>query len=566
VSGQVVAIDGLGVRYPGADEDALSGVSLVIGEGEVVGLVGHAGSGRSTLLRCLDGIVPALVRATVTGRVVVAGRDPTTTPPSAMAGRVAIVLDDPESRISQFSVEEEVAFGLECLGTPLAEMRRGVPAALAAVGLADMAARPPLTLSGGEQQRLAVACAIAVEPALLLLDDPTAHLDPASARAVLGLAVAHARHAGAAVVVATEDVDLLAEVADRVVALDGGRVVADGRPGAVFAEGARTGRWPVPAVAAAWAHARPRDSSLPVTVEQALARTGADRLVRGGSVGAAVERGVAEAPSHPALEVRGVSFRYPDAGRDAVADVSLEIAAGEVVALVGESGSGKSTLARLAAGLLRPRAGTVIAGGADLTTIPRRDIASRVGLVFQNPNHQLLTSTVGEELALGPRNLGVPTPEVERRVDDLARALDLSARLPEHPFRLDMGERKRLTIGAVLAMATPVLVLDEPTSGIDAASRAAVATRIRAAAAAGVAVLLITHDLAFAGQVADRLVVIRDGRVVASGATTAILGDPPGLAAAGLEAPPLDRLRAALDGRAGVPDRDRRTDRDGATA
>jgi energy-coupling factor transport system ATP-binding protein len=167
-------------------------------------------------------------------------------------------------------------------------------------------------------------------------------------------------------------------------------------------------------------------------------------------------------------------------------------------------------------------------------------------VVFQNPNHQLLASTVAEELALGPRHQGLPATEIERRVKDVAESLGLTPVLGVHPYRLGMAERKRVTIGAVLAMATPVLILDEPTSGHDQANREAVAARLRVTAALGSAVLVITHDLAFAEQVAHRLVVLRDGRVVASGATPEMLGDTEGLARAGLESPPLHRLRAAL--------------------
>ncbi len=548
MSGPVVAADDLGIRYPDADADALSGVTLAVRPGEVVGVVGHAGSGRSTFLGSLNGIVPSLRRATMTGRLTVAGMDPSLTPVSAMAGRVAIVLDDPESWMSQFSVEEEVAFGLECLGTPAAEMRRRVPAVLERIGLTAFARRAPLTLSGGEQQRLAIACASAVDPVLLLLDDPTAHLDPVNARVVMGLAVEHARHAGAAVIVASDDVDLLAEVADRVIALEGGRLVADGPARDVFAEGARTGRWPVPAVTSAFARIEPGATSLPVTVDEAARAAATMEVALADVLPAPEHENGGEASPRPAaaLQLRGVSYRYPGANRDAVDAVSLEVSPGEIVALAGESGSGKSTLARLAAGLLPPSAGSVLASGQPLAAIARRDVASRVGLVFQNPNHQLLASTVAEELALGPRNQGLPATEIDRRVKDVAESLGLTPVLGVHPYRLGMAERKRVTIGAVLAMATPVLILDEPTSGHDQANRDAVAARLRMTAALGSAVLVITHDLAFAEQVAHRLVVLRDGRVVASGATPAVLEDTEGLARAGLESPPLHRLRAAL--------------------
>jgi len=261
------------------------------------------------------------------------------------------------------------------------------------------------------------------------------------------------------------------------------------------------------------------------------------------------------------VELRGVSYTYPGAPRPAVAAVSASVDAGEVLAVVGESGSGKSTLARLIAGLLRPDAGSVRLGGTDLRGLRPRDIAGRAGIVFQHPNHQLLTSSVRDELALGPRNLGLDADAVAARVAGTARAFRLAGVLDEHPYRLALPVRRRVAVAAIVAMRPPVLVLDEPTAGLDAAEIADLVAWIRvasggtgpdadpsasAAAPMPVSVIVVTHDLRFAGSIADRLLVLRGGSVAAHGSASALLADVDALAAAGLEPPPLVRLAEAL--------------------
>ena len=272
--GPIVAIRGLSVtwtdgRGAGATT-ALHDVSLTIDAGEVVGIVGETGSGRSTLLRCLIGIVPQLVPAVVEGDIAIAGRDPRVTPVAEIARDVAIVLDDPEAQVSQATVAEEIALGLESLAVPVAEMRARVRRMLEQVGLAGFGDRHPLTLSGGEQQRLAVACAVAVRPRLLLLDEPTGNLDPRAGRRLLGLVRDLATEQGIAVVIVEHDVELLAEHADRIVVLDAGRVRLDATPAAAFTALARSDPMAsVPQVTAFAARLDPAASLLPVTTEGA---------------------------------------------------------------------------------------------------------------------------------------------------------------------------------------------------------------------------------------------------------------------------------------------------------
>ncbi len=249
-----------------------------------------------------------------------------------------------------------------------------------------------------------------------------------------------------------------------------------------------------------------------------------------------------EAPVH----LDGAGYAYPGAIGRAVDGVTLEVAAGEVVAVAGESGSGKSTLARLIAGLVPPDRGSVRIAGIDTRHAGRRDLAGRVALVFQHPNHQLLASTVREELELGPRNLALDEAQITQRVADAAARFGLVDDLDLHPFRLAQSSRRRLAIAALLALRAPVVVLDEPTAGLDEAERGALATVVREEAARGAAVIVVTHDLRFAGAVAGRLLVLRGGRVAAEGPAQQLVADVARLSSAGLEAPPLVRLAIAL--------------------
>jgi energy-coupling factor transporter ATP-binding protein EcfA2 len=246
------------------------------------------------------------------------------------------------------------------------------------------------------------------------------------------------------------------------------------------------------------------------------------------------------------IRLEGVGYTYPGAPSPAVDGVTLTARAGEVVAVAGESGSGKSTLARLIAGLVPPDAGSARVDGIDTRHARRRDLAGRVALVFQHPNHQLLAATVREELALGPRNMGVDADEVARRTAAAADRFGLTDVLDDHPHRLGLPARRRLAIAAVLALRAPLVVLDEPTAGLDEAERDALAAVVREEAARGAAVIVVSHDLRFVGLVAERLLVLRGGRVAAEGPADGLLADADRLAAAGLEPPALVRLVNAL--------------------
>jgi energy-coupling factor transporter ATP-binding protein EcfA2 len=519
---------------------ALRGVDLSVREGEFVVLAGRNGSGKSTLLRVLKGLVPAQA-----GRVRVGGGDPWRD--ETARRRTALVLQRADDQIVQARVDDDVAFGPENRGVPPEEIRRRVARALRAVALEARAAWPPWRLSAGQRQRVAVAGALALDAPCLLLDEPTAFLDP-EAQAGLWRVLRRAWAVGRTVVVATHALDRVRPT-DRVVVLDGGRVVADGPAASVLGDPDRLAAWGVRPPAAVRAGAPLAEAGFlgpPVPVGPlALARwVAATWPVAAGARGTVtVPRGSA-APTETALRLVEVSATYARGeGRRSVPaldGVTLTVPPGRVVALLGRSGSGKSTLLSVAAGLLAPTRGRVV-----------RDGRARALLVPQLPEEQFFARTVEEEIAFAPEQQALRPEAVRRRV---AWAMSVVGVPPawarRSPFALSGGERRAVAIASFVAAAPEYLLLDEPAAGLDGPARARLGAALRELAAAGTGVLFASHDLEDAAW-ADWVTVLDGGRLVAWGVPAEVLGA--GRAPGGLGIAPAQRLRGLL-GRLGRPD------------
>ncbi|WP_456789068.1 ABC transporter ATP-binding protein [Cellulomonas sp. P5_C5] len=492
----MIEVRGLGVTFPGAASPVLRSVDLDVRAGEQVLVLAGSGAGKSTLLRVLAGIVPQVVDAEVTGVVRVAGLDATTTPTADLAARVGTLTQDPADQLCLPTVLDEVAFALENRGVAPARIGPAVHRTLASVGAAHLAGRRTAELSGGEGQRIALAAALVADPSVLLLDEPTALLDPAAARGVAGAV----RAAGGArtTLMVEHRLDELGQLPGRVLVLGpDGRVRADGPTDQVLRDDARAlaalGTW------------------LPLSAELAAAGVGSlDRLTVGPTP--------ASVPGARVLGARGLRVRR---GRRTVLDgVDLDVHAGRVTAVVGLNGSGKSSLLLALAGLL-PSDGTVTGGS--------------VGLVFQHPEHQLLARSVRDELAWGPRRARLP--DVDDRVSAALDAYRLTGLADRDPFRLSGGQQRRLSLGAMAVCGHDVLLADEPTFGQDRHTSAACADALRRLADEGRGVVLVTHDLRLVGEVADDVLLLRDGHTLAHGPVDAVLADDALLARAGLPLP-----------------------------
>jgi energy-coupling factor transport system ATP-binding protein len=499
MSAAVLELRDVSYTYPGAPRPALTGVSVQVEPGELVVVAGRSGSGKSTMLRVASGLVPHFHGGSFGGRAVVAGLDTRSSRPGELAAAVGTLFQDPETQVVMGTVRAELAFGLENRGEEPAAIARGVEEAALSLGVAQLLDRATAELSGGELQRVALGAALAGRPALVVLDEPTSQLDPVAGDELIGSLRRLNEDRDMAIVLAEHRLERCLGLADRVIALDRGRVVCDtspqeflgwatkaapelATPGARLLSG--VGLRPVPGVKAARGALRAAGVDVDDPV---LPRADKSRPRRRWARGAG--------DSEPALRFDRVWHEVPD-GPAILRAATLSIAAGERVALMGRNGAGKSTLLRHTAGLMDPTRGSVERGG-------------RVALLLQNPTDYLIHETVGDEAS----------PAAIRAV-----GLDPDQLAGRHPRDLSGGEKQRLALAIVLdtrsADPPAVVCLDEPTRGMDRAHKDELAALLAGLPAA---VIVATHDPEFAAAFAERVVLLADGRPIADGAAAEVL-------------------------------------------
>ena len=547
----VLSLRGVSVRYDSGDDWIGAGLNLDVPAGQTVVLLGPSGCGKSTLLLAMAGLIPTSVEADLRGSVVCAGVDTAQAEPGQLASHTGVVFQDPDAQIVTDTLLDEVCFGLENLLVPVDEIEDRALAALRSAGLGRSRAdalRSPAALSGGERQRLAIACALALEPKLIILDEPTANLDPtASAGFYADLAVLRDRER--TIILVEHELDDVLPFTDRVVALDRSCVViADGAPAEVFGTRSQDlrehGIWLPTAteIALRLGHEGTVDR-LPVTL-QALA----DHLIAADALETAplpasepcADGSGGTAESDVVVSAREATVKLGP--RTVLRDIDLDVDAGEFLAVAGTNGAGKSTLTRALAGLTPLSAGKVELDGARIDTLDARQIGDRIGYVFQNPEHQFVTRTVRDELAFGLRIRGQGDHETAVAVDSMLERFDLARYARVNPFLLSYGEKRRLSVATALITEPEVLILDEPTFGQDRTRAQEMTGLMGELNAAGTTLIVVTHDLQLVADSAHRVAVLADGHLLATGPTSQILDDGALLERAGLRAPPLHRF------------------------
>jgi energy-coupling factor transport system ATP-binding protein len=537
VRAAAIAVRDLRCTYAGADAAALRDLDLELPAGKLAVVMGATGAGKSTLARCLTRLVPCFHAGQVDGEIRLMGTSIHDQRVGELAGTIGMVFQDFEAQLFSTDVTQEVVFALEHTGVPPADMAARVAAALAAVGLAGFEGRDPTTLSGGEKQRLAIAGLLALRPPIMVLDEPTTDLDPVGRADVLAT-LARLRAEGLTLLLIEHDTAAATE-ADLLLLLDEGRVAAQGAPRTLLADVQACARAGIRAPDVARLFAALNEPDPPLEVAEA-----AERLRARGLVPRPFESAPPARRGKPVLEVRELHHRYAT-GHQALAGVTLTIGQGDFVALVGRNGSGKTTLAKHLNGILAPTTGQVVLDGRPLTGLPLERVAERVGYVFQDPDHQLFAATVEEEVAFGPSNLGLSAGEVQTRVTEALAAVDLRARDAD-PFLLDKGARQRLAVAAVLAMRPAVLVLDEPTTGLDYPEQQRMLALLGRLHAAGRTIVVITHTPWVIAEHAERVVLLAGGRIRYDGSPRGFFGDDELVAAAAFRAPDVTRLGRLL--------------------
>lgn len=497
----LLAIKDLAFRYRDRHELAIQDISLEVTPGELLLIAGASGCGKTTLIRCINGLIPRSYKGELHGQISLRDKSTQTMSLAQISQIIGTVLQDPERQILGTRVENEVAFGLENLGLSRAEIRQRVQEALNYLGIDDLRTRETFNLSGGEKQKVALAGVLAMRPSLLLLDEPLASLDPASARETLAL-IRHLADEGIAVLMVEHRVeDALRIHPARVMFMQEGRIRYLG------------------AIEGLSKVVDYHEIKLPakMIIAQAARDPEPPRLEFLPAVPRSKEQ------PEPIVEFDQVAFQY-EPGVNVLEGISLAINRGDIIAVLGPNGAGKTTLVKHAIGLLKPKAGSVRIGGRSTTQLSVAQIASTLGYVFQSPSHMLFAPTVYEELAFGPRNLQHPPDQIKKEVTEAIDIVNLTGKEQDPPLALSFGQQKRVSIAAILAMHSRILVMDEPTAGQDYQNYLNFMDSILQLPSFE-AILFITHDVDLAVIYANRVLLVANGQLVADGPPEIVLSD-----------------------------------------
>lgn len=554
----MIEVSDLSFTYAGRARPALAHLSFALGQGRSLLVLGPSGSGKSTLTLCLNGLIPSVIEGSYSGVVTVAGVVVSGAPVHVLATETGLVFQDPEAQFCTLTVGDEVAFGLENLCLPAEEMGPRITEALELVGLPGFESRRLEQLSGGEKQRVALAAVLAMRPRVIVLDEPSANLDPRGAEELFAVLRRLHEAGGHTIVLIEHRLDEVIAWIDEVMVLSaGGGLLAAGAPRDVFYEAAEIVR-----SSGVW---------LPRVVEMAqeLAAAGwdvpgrpltRDELVEAlaaapGWANRPLFPGVPQAPSRLGrhdevfFRVRDLSFAYPGRRHEPVVrGMSFDIRSGEMVAVVGANGAGKSTLVSLLSGILPPPPGSVYVAGKDARALKAERLAALVGHVFQNPEHQFISDRVLDEIVLDGQGARGRKQRSDRSreamawlarfgLDDLAQA---------NPFTLSQGQKRRLTVAAMMARGQEALILDEPTFGQDHAQSTRLLDTLRALNQEGRTIVMVTHDMELVAQHARRVLVVEEGKLVFDGAPAELFALPDLPASWGLRPPVSVEVQRAL--------------------
>lgn len=545
----MIEIQELTFKYAEAKKNALENVTLNIQKGDFVGIIGESGAGKTTLCSCLNALIPHHYTGDFYGSVKVEGQDTFDVKPDKLALKVGSVFQDIESQIVSYFVEDEILFGLENFGVPANQIEERITEALEALGISELRHREISTLSGGQKQKVVFASIIALKPDYLILDEPTGELDPASSLQIFKLLKKLNEERGITVIVAEQKIMLLCEFVKKLIVLEKGTVVHYGE------------------IRSTLTHQREMEEAgincprvLTLTgkmMEEGLTPSGmkteericlntleaADFIKRMMGNDCHVktdddslkpsQEPVTEPSEQPVLEFKNVCFSYNETAN--VHDLNVKIQKGDFTAITGSNGAGKSTFSKLCNGLLQPSTGDVFVLGQNTKRNKVSSLAKHIGFLFQNPDRQICCSTVEEEIAFSLKNNGLSKEEIQRKVEATIKEFGFDAKT--EPFNMSRGQRQRLCLACLIALNPEILILDEPTTGLDYRECMEMMNRIRELNENGTTVIMVCHDMEVVLDFAKSVIVMNRGEILAQGATREILSNKELLAKARLLQP-----------------------------
>ncbi|WP_407309302.1 ABC transporter ATP-binding protein [Desulfosporosinus sp. SB140] len=541
--------------YPNAVEASLKTISLTVEKGKFIVLMGETGAGKTTLSLCLNGLIPQLLEGKLTGQVVVAGQDVRKTPVQLMSKFLGLVLQDPESQLIGRTVEEDTAFGPRNISVPLEEIQQRVNGTLEKVRLQGYNQRLTEELSGGEKQRLAIAGVLAMEPEILVLDEPTSELDPIGRSEIFTTLDDLRRKKDLTIMLVEHSSEDVLKTADEVVVINQGEIIWRGEPVQLFRNVPllqQYGIKPLPVSLMGWnlyekgwisIDAIPLDlPSAEHLIRTLLSNHGQHKS---NPLLPLRKKELSSSQGERAVQINDLFYQY-NSNQPALRSINLTIESGEFVALIGQNGAGKTTLVRHLNGLLKPTRGDVIIRGMNTKQYDTSHLARTVGYVFQNPDHQIFSATVEKELEYGLKNAGFRGPEVRKRINQVLEDTGLEQYRNVHPFTLGKGERQMIAVASILVLKPQILIIDEPTTGSDWSGVQAIMTLIHQLHLAGTTIIMISHDMDLVAQYAQRVIVLKEGDILLDGHPHEVFANEKVLLDAAIVPPQLCRLSLRL--------------------
>ncbi len=520
----MIRVEEFSFYYADSEKPALKDVNLSIHDGEFTLITGSSGSGKSSLCRCFNGLIPNFYGGKLEGRVEVQGLDVKDYPTSELAKKVGMIFQDPENQLVSTDIEREIAFGLENLGYPKSTIVKRIEESLDIVGISHLRRANMQELSGGEKQKIAIASVLVLHPEILVLDEPTSQLDPKGAEDILTITERLNDELGITVILIEHRLDRVIHFIDRLIIMHEGRITADGNPGEVLRKEQiqKTGIG-IPPVIRLAQHLQARESEsvrLPLTVKEA--RIMLDRFLRNPSKSISLE--AEKYKSKKIIEVENLYYVYP-AGSTALKNVSLAVSEGEFVAIIGRNASGKTTLVKHFNGLLKPTKGKVTVMGINTLEATTADLAKNAGYLFQNPNEHLFADTVEEEIAFAAKHSNLTEYDIGLKIESTLKKFNLFEIKDQYPRSLSGGEKQRVALASVIVREPKILVLDEPTRGMEYGLKKELMDFLNDYRREGNTIILVTHDIETVAEHADRVILLSEGKVIADGITREVLSD-----------------------------------------